>query len=224
MMLCFSNNLLQSFIKFNLYLKIINKLTLMNALRILLLSILILYLTIHHTTYWKYFFSLLIPYYIITQLLLSGSNYNTPKKKFLISMWNSPSDPQIYGVIPFNITSLEKFLKDYSNKYRKNIGITVFFIKMMGLILEKYPQINGNVIFGKFVPKATCDISLMIAAHEGIETELITIKNANKLSLSEISQKISEKKEGIEKHTDKAHNRRLIFAKLLPTLYFITKF
>jgi hypothetical protein len=174
----------------------------------------------YQTAYWKYFFSLLIPYYIITQLLLSDSTYNTPKKKFLISMWNSPSDPQIYGVIPFNITSLEKYLKDYSNKCKIKIGTTVFFIKIMGLILEKYSQINGNVIFGKFVPKTSCDVSLMIAVHDGVETEMITIKNANKLSLSEISQKISEKRESIEKHTDKAHNKRLMFAKLLPTLYF----
>lgn len=190
----------------------------MNALRILLLATLILYLTIYHITYWKYFFSFLIPYYIVTQLLLSDPKHNTPKKKALISLWSSPGDPQIYGTIPFNITSLDKYLKEYSDKIGKKIGITIYFIKMMGVILEKYPQINGNVIFGKFVPKSTCDVSLMVAVHDKVETELITVKNANKLSLSEIAQKVSEKIDAIEKHTDKSHNKRLLAAKLLPTL------
>jgi len=190
----------------------------MNALRILLLSVIILYLTIYHSSYWKYFFAVLIPYYLITQLLLSDLNHNTPKKKSLISMWNAPSDPQIYGVIPFEITLLENYLKEYSEKSGHKVGVTVFFVRMMGLIFEKFPEVNGHVIFGKFVPKSTCDVSLMISAHEGVETEIITVKNANKLSLVEISKKISEKREAIENRTDKSHNKRLMAARLLPTL------
>jgi len=190
----------------------------MNALRILLTFALILYLTFYQFQFWKYFFLVVIPYYIITQVLMVDQSLNTPKKKSFIGMWSHPSDPQIYGTMKLNLNKVTEFLRQYSMKVEDKIGFTVFLVKLMGKIFEKYSQINGHVIFGRFIPKNSVDVSLMEGLEGGLETEMITVKGCEKLSLEEISKKIKEKEQALKDKTDKAHNTRLFFAKLLPTL------
>ena len=143
---------------------------------------------------------------------------NTPKMKALISMWSHPSDPQIYATMKLNITKTEDFLREYSQKTGTKVGFTVLLMKVMARMFENFPQVNGNVIFGKFVSKTNIDISCLVATDGGVETDMITIKDCDKLSLEEVSKKIQEKKESLDKGTNKTHNKRLLFARILPTL------
>ena len=192
----------------------------MNALRIILTLVIIIYLSIYDFGFWKYFFSMVIPYYIISQMLIDNK-INTPKVKLLITMWTHPYDPQIYATMKFNISKAQEFLQEYSQKVGVKVGFTVFLVKIMAKMFEKFPQVNGNVIFGKFVAKNTIDISVMVATEGGVEDDMITVKNCDKLSLEEITKKLHEKKQAYEDHSDKTHFRRLFVAKLLPTLYEI---
>jgi hypothetical protein len=174
--------------------------------------------TLYQPRFWKYYFAILIPYYVITQILLADSKINSPKTKGFISMWTHPYDSQIYGAMKLNLTRLEQFLKEYSQSHGVKIGYTVFMMKLAAMIYSKFPQVNGNVIFGKFVSKPTIDISCMVATEGGTETDMITVKNCDKLSMEEITKKISDKKEAIEKKLEKAYNNRMFMAKILPTL------
>lgn len=189
----------------------------MNVLRIILTFVLILYLSIYQFKYWMFFLGALIPYYVITQILLADLKHNTPKRKAFICMWSSPSDPQIYGTQNLNINNLQTWLNDYSHKHGTQIGITIFFMKVFAELFAKFPNTNGNIIFGKFVPKNSVDISVMVATDGGKETDLITIKNCNHMSLEEISKKVNEEKQVIINKSDIANNRKLLIAKYLPT-------
>jgi len=121
----------------------------MNALKILFIIAFVLYTLIFETAFWGYFLSFLIPYYLVTQILLFNDQTNTLKKKALISMWCSPYDPQILGTMSFNLNKLKSFLEEYSKKVGYKVGITCFYTKLAGVILQKFPQINGNIVFGK---------------------------------------------------------------------------
>ena len=48
----------------------------MNALTILLLVVTVIYLTIYQRGFWAYYFGILIPYYIITQIILCDFKWN----------------------------------------------------------------------------------------------------------------------------------------------------
>jgi hypothetical protein len=195
-----------------------NNLLTMNALRIILTLVIILYLTIYHFWYWKYFLAAVIPYYLITQVLMTDWKLNSPKKKGFISMWGHPADPQIYGSMKLDLTKVKEYLKNYSDQVGRKIGFTVFLVKVMSKMLEVFSQVNGNVIFGKFVEKKEVDISVMVSLQGGNEFDLITIKNCNNLTLEEIAKKIQEKNDSFENGSDKGHRRRLFIAKMLPTL------
>ena len=64
-------------------------------------------------------------------------------------MWSSPYDPQILGLMEFSVVKIKEFLTEYSNKVGYKVGITIFLTKIAGLVLKKFNNINGNVVFGK---------------------------------------------------------------------------
>lgn len=121
----------------------------MNALKILFVLAAILYLVIYEPIFWKYFFGILIPYWLLTQVFFYNSKYNTAKRKTFISLWTHPFDPQIFATVKIDITHLEGFLKDYSQKVGREITYLNFLIKVFAKMMTKYPKINGNINFGK---------------------------------------------------------------------------
>lgn len=192
----------------------------MNALRIILLIILVIYLTFVHPKFLLHFFALFIPYILITQFLCFNSPLNTGKTKVFISSWTQPYDPQIYGTSKMKSTKLKKFCEEFSKNKGVKVGLTTFCLKLAGIILKKFPDINGNIIFGRYVPKGNADVCCLVATEKGEESDILTIRDADTLTLEEISKKVEEKKRNIENKTDACYNRRLLIAQFMPTLYF----
>jgi hypothetical protein len=190
----------------------------MNALRIIFMVLLIIYITFVHPKFLLHFFALFIPYIIITQYVLYTSPLNTGKSKVFISSWSNPYDPTIYATSKLKSTKVKEFCKEYTKKTGVKVGLTTFLIKLGGFALKKFKDINGNIIFGHYVQKENTDISCIVISDNREESDILTIKNSNKLALEEISRKVEEKKNNIKNKTDVVYNRRMMIAKLLPTL------
>ncbi len=190
----------------------------MNALRIILLVILLAYLMFMHPKFFLYFFALFIPYIVITQFLFFNSTLNTGKTKLFMISWSQPYDPVIYGTSKMKSTKVKKLCEEYSKSKGIKVGITTFCLKLASLIIKKFPDINGNIIFGRFIPKESIDVSCVVSTEKGEESDIVTIRNADTLTLEEISKAIEEKKRNIENKTDSEYNRRLLIAKFMPTL------
>ena len=160
----------------------------MNALTILLFIATILYMLIYQPGFYKYYFSILIPYYIISQLFFGDRKLNTSKKKFFMSSWNHPYDSQIYCSCTVDVTKLLQFLKKYNEEHSTKIGITIFIMKLLANLFVKYPDLNGNIIFGDVLKKNRIDVSVAVSIDNGLNSEVITIQGADKLELEVIKQ------------------------------------
>ncbi len=121
----------------------------MNALKILFIISLIIYLTLYETSFWMFYLSILIPYYLLSQFIYFNNKYDTPKSRTLISLWSHPFNPQINSMLRIEITKLEKLLSDYSKKVGKDISIIDYVVLVYAKMMTKYPKINGNINFGK---------------------------------------------------------------------------
>ena len=86
----------------------------MNALFVLLTIATILYMLVYQPGFYKFYFGLLIPYYIFTQLFFNDSKINSSKKKFFISSWLHPFDSQIYCSSTVDITNLLSYVEELS--------------------------------------------------------------------------------------------------------------
>ena len=189
----------------------------MNAITIILFIATIIYMLIYQPNFYKYYFAVLIPYYIITELFFNDKKLNSSKKKFFISQWYHPYDSQIYCSSTVDVTNLLSFIKEYNEEHETKIGITVFLMKLLANLFMKYPDLNGNIIFGDVYKKNQIDVSVTVPIDNGLNTEVITIQNANNLSLENIKQKIEEQYELMTLGVDINLGLQKFFMNLLPT-------
>jgi hypothetical protein len=96
---------------------------------------------------------MLIPYYLISQIFFGDMKLNSSKKKFFMSSWYHPFDSQLYCTSTVDITKLLDFIKEYNKEHSTNIGITIFIMKLLANLFVKYPDLNGNIIFGDVLKK-----------------------------------------------------------------------
>lgn len=189
----------------------------MNALLNLLLIVTIFYLTLYQPGFWKYFFGILIPYYLCTQVIFADLKLNSSKKKFFMSSWFHPFDSQIYCSSTVDMTNLLDFLKQYNQDHGTKIGPTIFLMKLLANIFVKYPQINGNIIFGNILKKDRIDVSVTVCNDTLRNTEVITIQGANDLSLENISDEVHKHIELMKHGLEVNLGRKKFFINILPT-------
>jgi len=172
---------------------------------------------IYQPGFYRYFFGLLIPYYLISQIFFGDMKLNTSKKKFFMSSWYHPFDSQLYCTSTVDITKLLEFIKQYNKEHSTNIGITIFIMKLLANLFVKYPDLNGNIIFGDVLKKDRIDVSVTVTSDVGHNTEVITIQDANNLSLEIIKKQIDEHLEKMYHGLDVNLGRKKFFLNLLPT-------
>ena len=189
----------------------------MNSLFVLLIVTTTFYMLIYQPGFYRYFFGLLIPYYLISQIFFGDMKLNTSKKKFFMSSWYHPFDSQLYCTSTVDITKLLEFIKQYNKEHSTNIGITIFIMKLLANLFVKYPDLNGNIIFGDVLKKDRIDVSVTVTSDAGHNAEVITIQDANNLSLEIIKKQIDEHLEKMYHGLDVNLGRKKFFLNLLPT-------
>ena len=189
----------------------------MNALFVLLFVVTIFYMLLYQPGFYKYFFGMLIPYYLFSQIIFADLKLNSSKKKFFMSSWYHPFDSQIYCSSTVDVTNLLDFIKEYNKEHSTKIGITIFIMKLLANLFVKYPDLNGNIIFGDVRKKKQIDVSVTVTSDGGQDTEVITIQDADKLSLEVIKQKINDQLNLIKNGLDVNLGRKKFFLNLLPT-------
>ena len=189
----------------------------MNSLSVLLIVATIFYMLVYQPGFYKYFFGMLIPYYLISQIFFGDMKLNSSKKKFFMSSWYHPFDSQIYCKCTVDITKLLEFIKEYNEEHSTNIGLTIYIMKLLANLFVKYPDLNGNIIFGDVLKKDRIDVSVTVSSDGGHNAEVITIQDANNLSLEIIKKKIDEHLESINHGFDVNLGRKKFFLNLLPT-------
>ena len=97
-------------------------------------------------------------YYIYINLLHSkkvykknDNNNKNISNKINSSEWHNIHDPDTYTTIKLDITKIVLYLMKKSEEIKENITPTIFAIKLMAIILKKYPEIYGYIKFGNII-------------------------------------------------------------------------
>ena len=139
----------------------------------------------------------------------------TSFRKFAIGAWKKPSDPKVYTKIKIDITNLKKLL----NEKKETISLVHFFAKAMGIIYEKYPELNTVLIGNKCYQRKniTAFIHTHIRKQNHYDLSGITIEHTHQKSLKEISIEIKEKVNELRNNQNKAINRTNTILKCCPS-------
>jgi len=88
-------------------------------------------------------------YFYITQVRLFPDALNSIRKKIMIASWGSLNDPQIYSSVKLDISKIEAYLAEKSKETGEKITLTIFCIKLLSIVLKKYPALHAYIKFGR---------------------------------------------------------------------------
>jgi hypothetical protein len=114
----------------------------------------------------KYYFWSIIAYTIFI-FFSPSSELCDPERKFLIASYSHSYDPSAYVKINPEITKAKEYLDKLSEKIGKKITWTLFVTKVVAMVVNKYPDINHTIKYGKLCDRGTVDFGLLVNIREG---------------------------------------------------------
>ncbi len=110
-----------------------------------------IYALFNNMSFWFIYIILIAFYYYFTQVLFFKTPYLSTRRKLMVATWGALNDPQIYAKLKLDITKIEPYLLEKSKEIGDKITLTVYIIKLLSIVLNKYPQMQGYIKFGKVI-------------------------------------------------------------------------
>jgi len=134
---------------------------------------------------------------------------NNDWRKLTAVLYRKPMDSKILGSVEFDVTEVEKFVKNHRKNGLKITLTHVFLLALARGVKQAAPEINCYVKRGKIVQRDHVDVSLSVLAQSGQMTS-VKIAAAESLTLSElfhsINSEIHAARKGQGKHLRSAKN------------------
>ena len=94
--------------------------------------------------------------------------------------------PHIYFTIPVDMTKAISFLDTYNSDLQLKVTINDLIVFMVAKVLKEQPNINCSLVGEEIVYHKDINIGVAVAIEEGLIVPVV--KNANKISLSDLSE------------------------------------
>ena len=169
--------------------------------------------------YGKYikYYLYLIGFYSIFYYFQHRSTFHSHSKKFNMAAFDQSFDSTVYARVKFDISKAKEFLKKLSEKTKKNINLTIYWIKVVGDVFLRVPESNEKIRFGLKGKRKSVDISILINA-KGNEMTYLTIRNVINKTFEQVYDEYLEKSEKLKKGQDDAYNKIKHFLRYIPSL------
>ena len=189
----------------------------MNSLLIIFFISYGIYSFFNNFRFWIIYISLILTYYYITQVQLSSQIKEFLRRKITIATWSNPFYPQTYTSLKLNITKIIPYLEKKSKEENVHITPTIFSIKLMAIILKKYPEVYGYIKFGRYDIKDGVDICCLVEVGDGKELANTTIANCETKDFVKITNELNDSVKLLRARKNKDQNLKMLLFKLMPT-------
>ena len=148
----------------------------------------------------------------------AGSPNITYFRKLAIGSWKAPNDSTYYGKVELNLTEINALLEKLNSNNQHKITINHVMAKIMGLIFERYPELNITLLRNK--PKYRKHISAFFQTHlrskKGYDLLGINVENVHQKSLQEIANEVAEKSLQLRQKQDRPMEAAKTSIRLFP--------
>lgn len=135
-------------------------------------------------------------------------------RKSALGTYSQSGDCQVYCVQSIDIAPALEYLKKHPH-----LTLTHLAGKASGMMIEKFPQINNLLRFGKLYPREDISIFFQVSVDkEGKDLSGHTIRGINKKSLNEISEDMNKVIKKIKKGDDVNYKKVKSTMSLIPSL------
>ena len=189
----------------------------MNAILIIFFLSYGLYSFFNNSKFWFIYILFIIIYYLITKFKFPRDNLENISKKINYTSWSNPYDPQTYTTLRLDITKIIPYLKEKSEKINRHITPTIFTVKLMAIILKKYPEVYGYIKFGIYDTKEGVDICCLVQVGDGKELANTTITDCDKKNFVQITDELVDSVKLLRARKNKDQNFKMKIFKFIPT-------
>jgi pyruvate dehydrogenase E2 component (dihydrolipoamide acetyltransferase) len=123
-------------------------------------------------------------------------------RRLAIGSWGTQSDPTIYGIVEVNAEKALSYIASERERTGERITINHYVGKVFAKIVEKNPELNTEIRWGKFFPRSEIDISFQVSVEKNQDLSSGVVRNINKASLAEIAKALSHGAKEIRKKDD----------------------
>jgi len=112
-------------------------------------------------------------------------------RKIALGTWQVMGDPSVYGTIELDATHAVAYMNKIHQESGQRITLSHFVGKAIATTLERHPEINCIIRFGRFYPRKTIDLFFQVANDSsGKDLSGLVIRDANKKSMVDISKEM----------------------------------
>ena len=109
--------------------------------------------------YLKYYLYLIL-FYSIFYYFQHRSTFHSHSKKFNMAAFDQSFDSTVYARVKFNIEKAKEYIQKLSEKTKKDINLTIYWIKVVGDVFIRVPESNEKIRFGLKGLRKSVDISI----------------------------------------------------------------
>ena len=114
--------------------------------------------------------------------------------------WQTAGDPSVYGQLEIDMTTSQAFLQKLNSDHGLKVGISELVGKITALVLKERPEMNGMIRLGRIYLRSSVNLFYQVnvpgtgSGHVKNAMLLgLTVPDAEKKSLREISQELQHK-------------------------------
>jgi pyruvate/2-oxoglutarate dehydrogenase complex dihydrolipoamide acyltransferase (E2) component len=113
-------------------------------------------------------------------------------RKVATSTWGWPTDPQIYGRLELDAVPVLEAVGVLRERTGARVTVTTLVTRAIALGLRDNPSINTRLRFGRFVPRESVDVFVIVSAPEG-DLSGVKVRRADEKSAVEIARELEER-------------------------------
>jgi pyruvate dehydrogenase E2 component (dihydrolipoamide acetyltransferase) len=113
-------------------------------------------------------------------------------RKVATSTWGWPTDPQIYGRLELDAAPALEAVTVLRERTRARVTVTTLVTRAIALGLRDNPSINTRLRFGRFVPRESVDVLVIVSA-PGADLSGVKVRRADGKGAPEIARELEER-------------------------------
>ena len=155
--------------------------------------------------------------YCIFYYFQHKSTFHSHSKKFNMAAFDQSFDSTVYARVKFDISKAKEYIKVLSEKIKKDINLTIYWIKVVGDVFDKLPESNEKIRFGLKGQRDTVDISIIINAKYN-EMTYLTLRDVSNKTFEQIYDEFHLELDKLKKGSNTDYNKLRYFLRFIPSL------
>jgi pyruvate/2-oxoglutarate dehydrogenase complex dihydrolipoamide acyltransferase (E2) component len=111
-------------------------------------------------------------------------------RKLATAVWRWPKDPQVYGRLELDAAPLLEAIEELRERTGAHVTTTHLVMRALALAIRDNPSMNTRLARGRFHPRDTVDIFVIVAAAGGGDLSGVKVRRADDKTAPEIASEM----------------------------------